>query len=92
MSTPTPTAYSLEILADADPVILIRLVERIQSLGLNPRRLTADWTDDECASIRFEFFATDANQVDLLARRAMQFTTVHTVTWSEAESGIVVSA
>jgi hypothetical protein len=83
MSTPSSTAYCLEIHADADPVVLIRLVERIQSLGLILRQLVMDWTDDERTSIRFVFSGVDADHVDVLARRVAQFTTVHTVFWSE---------
>jgi hypothetical protein len=71
----------LEILADADPVVLTRLVERIQSLGLVPRRLSAHWLTDDRLAIELVCAGLDEARIETLARRISQFTTVHSATW-----------
>src|ERR1035441_8715737 len=68
--------FCFEILADADPVVLIRLVERMQSLQLAPQHLDARWTEDR-VKIHFECSGLNEAGARILARRIEQFTTVH---------------
>ena len=79
MSPSAPTVYCLEILADADPVVLIRLVERIQSLGLIAKQLTAKWIGDERVRIEFIFAGIAEHDAQTFASRVGQFATVHSV-------------
>jgi hypothetical protein len=81
MSPLPDSGFCLVILADADPVVLIRLIERIQSLGLVSRRLSAQWLSDDGLSIELICSGLDEPHVETLTRRISQFTTVHSATW-----------
>jgi hypothetical protein len=75
--------FSIEILADADPVILIRLIERVQSLMLIPQRLTAKWLSQDTVSIEFLCAGClDKSQIETLTQRVAHFTTVHSAKWT----------
>jgi hypothetical protein len=83
----SPSVFCFEILADADPVVLIRLVERIQSLGLIPQRLEATWAEDRVI-IQLLCCGLDEAAAGTLARRIGQFTTVHSVDWSDLRADL----
>jgi hypothetical protein len=76
--------FSLVILADADPVVLIRLIERVQSLMLVPERLSARWFGNDKLSIELVCAGLDETQIETLTQRVAQFTTVHSATWTRA--------
>jgi hypothetical protein len=81
MSPLPDSGFCLAILADADPVVLVRLIERIQSLGLVSRRLSAQWLSDDRLSIELVCTGLDEPRVEILTQRISQFTTVHSATW-----------
>jgi hypothetical protein len=78
------SVFSLVVLADADPVVLIRLIERVQSLMLVPERLSARWFDQDKLSIELVCAGLDEAQIETLTQRVAQFTTVHSATWTRA--------
>jgi hypothetical protein len=78
--------FSLVILADADPVVLIRLVERVQSLRLVPERLSARWLSADELSIELICAGLDEIQIETLRQRVAQFTTVHSAAWTRVIS------
>lgn len=82
--------YCQRILADADPVLLIRLVERIQSLNLIPEQFPATWLPGDCCAVNFNFRGRDGSQVKALADRVQQFVTVRTVNWGMRASTLGV--
>ena len=86
MSPPPKSRFSLEILADADSVVLVRLVERIQSLVLIPLRLSAQWLPGERAWITPVITGADELGVETLAQRVAQFPTVHFAVWKREPS------
>jgi len=79
--SPDPT-FSLVILADPDPVVLIRLVERVQSLRFVPERLSARWLSEDELSIELICAGLDEIQIETLRQRVAQFTTVHSAAWT----------
>lgn len=81
MSSFADPTFSLLILADADAVILIRLIERIQSLALIPGHLSARWLDEHRLSIELICSGIDEPRIESLTRRVAQFTTVHSASW-----------
>ena len=81
MSALPDSAFCVVILADADPVVLIRLVERIQSLNLVPHRLAARWLTDDRLAIELILAGLDEPRIETLTQRISQFTTVHSVIW-----------
>jgi len=87
MSPPPDSCFSLVILADADPVILIRLVERIQSLALIPERLSAQWLKPDRLSIELVCAGLDEPRIETLTQRIAQFTTVHSASWTRGGHG-----
>lgn len=76
------SVFSLVVLADADPVVLIRLVERVQSLRLVPERLSARWLSENELSIELICACLDEIQIESLTQRVAQFTTVHSAAWT----------
>lgn len=79
MST-SQSVFCFEILADADPVVFIRLVERLQSLRLTPQCLEGTWDGDQL-TIQLRCCGLDDATAGTLARRSEQFTTVHVANW-----------
>jgi hypothetical protein len=79
MSALPDSAFCRVILAYADPVVLIRLVERIQSLNLVPHRLAARWLADDRLAIELILAGLDEPRIETLTGRISQFTTVHSV-------------
>jgi hypothetical protein len=90
MSQLPGSAFCLVILADADPVILIRLVERIQSLALVPQQLFAQWLTDDQVSIELVCAGLDDPGIETLARRISQFMTVHSAIWKRVPEAPVI--
>jgi hypothetical protein len=74
--------FSLVILADADPVVLIRLVERVQSLRLIAERLSARWLSEDKLSIELICAGLDEIKIETLRQRVAQFSTVHSAAWT----------
>jgi len=86
MSPPPESRFCLEVLADTDPGVLIRLVERIQSLALTPMRLSAQWFLGERVWITFVFIGADEISIETLTRRIAHFPTVHFAVWKREPS------
>ena len=82
MSPSSAPLFHLFVVADADPVVLIRLIERIQSLGLLPQHLSARWLSDDRLSIELECAGLNEARIGTLVDRISQFTTVHSVKWA----------
>jgi hypothetical protein len=80
--------FSLVIRADPDAVVLIRLVERVQSLRIVPERLLARWLSKDELSIELSFAGLDEIQIETLTQRVAQFTTVHSAAWTRVTENL----
>jgi hypothetical protein len=83
----TTLSFRLTVVADADPVVLIRLVERIQSLALVLRQFSAHRLANDLFSIELVASTVHDSSIELLAKRIAQFVTVHSAEWEPIQVG-----
>ena len=80
----TPQSYSrrrLQVVADADPGAIARVVERFQHLNIVPRRLTAEFASNNVLHIAVDVCGTTDEQLALIAGKIRQAPCVVNVYW-----------
>jgi len=80
----SPQPYSrrrLQVVADADPGALARVVERFQNLNIIPRRLTAEFSSNDTLHIAVDVFGLPDEQLALIVAKICQAPCVLNAYW-----------
>jgi hypothetical protein len=84
----SPEFYSrrrLQVVADADPGAIARVVERFQNLNIIPRRLTAEFSSNELLHIEVDVCGISAEQMALIAGKIQQSHCIVRAHWSSLD-------
>jgi hypothetical protein len=71
----------LQVVADADPGAIARVVERFQNLNIIPRRLTAEFSSNELLYIEVDVCGVAEEQLALIAAKIRQATSIVNARW-----------
>ena len=80
----TPPVYSrrrLQVVADADPGAIARVVERFQHLNIVPRRMTAEFASNDLLHIAVDVCGVPEEQLKLIAGKIRQAPCVVNAYW-----------
>lgn len=73
----------LQVVADADPTVIARVVDRFQNLNILPRRLIAEFNHD-LLHIAVDVFGMSENQLTLIAKRLCESPAIVSAHWHHA--------
>jgi hypothetical protein len=82
----TPEVYSrrrLQVVADADPGAIARVLERFQNLNIIPRRVTAEFASDDVLHIEVDVCGLSEEQLALIAGKIRQAPSIVNAYWHE---------
>ena len=71
----------LQVVADADPGALARVVERLQNLNIIPRRVTAEFASNDILHIEVDVCGLPDEQLALIAGKIRQAPCVVNAYW-----------
>jgi len=80
----SPQVYSrrrLQVVADADPGAIARVVERFHNLNIIPRRVTAEFSSNDLLHIAVDVCGIPDEQLTLIAGKIRQATSIVTAYW-----------
>ena len=80
----TPRPYSrrrLQVVADADPGAIARVIERFQNLNIVPRRVTAELSSNDILHIEVDVCGLSDEQLALIAGKIRQVPCVVNAYW-----------
>jgi hypothetical protein len=80
----SPLTYSrrrLQVLADADPGAIARVVERFQNLNIIPRRVSAEFSSNDLLHIEVDVCGIPEEQLALIAGKILQATSIVNAYW-----------
>jgi hypothetical protein len=75
----------LQVIADADPGAIARVVERFQNLNIIPRRLTAEFSSNDLLYIEVDVCGIADEQLALIAAKIRQATSIVNARWCRLE-------
>jgi hypothetical protein len=76
-----PSRRRLQVVADADPGAIARVVERFQNLNVVPRRLTAEFSSNDLLHIEVDVFGIPDEQLMLIVGKIRQATSIVNAYW-----------
>jgi hypothetical protein len=71
----------LQVVADADPTALARVLERFQNLNIVPRRVTAEFGTNDILHIAVDVFGVPEEQLALIASKVCQAASIINAHW-----------
>jgi hypothetical protein len=71
----------LQVVADADPGAIARVVERFQNLNIVPRRLTAEFASNNVLHIAVDVFGLPDEQLTLIVGKIRQTPCIVNAYW-----------
>jgi hypothetical protein len=80
----SPRPYSrrrLQVVADADPGAIARVVERFQNLNIIPRRVSAEFSSNDLLYVEVDVCGVLDEQLALIAAKIRQATSVVNAYW-----------
>jgi len=80
----SPQVYSrrrLQVVADADPGAIARIVERFQNLNIVPRRVTAEFSSNDVLHIEIDVCGISDEQLMLIVGKIRQATSIVNAYW-----------
>ena len=81
MNSATVSLLRLRVVADVDPGAIIRVIERFQNLNCIPRRFIAEFGTDERIHIQVDVCGISEAQLDVIAKKVGQATSVIGAHW-----------
>jgi hypothetical protein len=82
MNSPQPySRLRLQVVADADPGAIARVVERFQNLNNVPRRLTAEFASIDLLHIEVDVCGITDQQLSLVTDKIRQATCILNAYW-----------
>jgi hypothetical protein len=82
----SPEAYSLrrlQVVADADPGAIARVLERFQNLNIIPRRVTAEFASNDVLHVEVDVCGIAEEQLSLIASKIRQAPSTVTAHWHQ---------
>jgi hypothetical protein len=73
----------LRVVADADPTVLARVLERFQNLNIVPRRVTTEFGTNDILHIQVDVFGIPEGQLALIASKILQAPSVINAHWHQ---------
>jgi hypothetical protein len=80
----SPASFSLlrlQVVADADPTALARVLERFQNLNVVPRRVTAEFGTNDILHIAVDVCGLPEDQLGLIASKIRQAPSIINAHW-----------
>jgi hypothetical protein len=71
----------LQVVADADPGAIVRVVERFQNLNIVPRRVTAEFSSNDLLYIAVDVCGVPDEQLMLIVGKIRQATSIVNANW-----------
>jgi hypothetical protein len=71
----------LQVVADADPGAIARVVERFQNLNIIPRRVSAEFSSNDLLHIEVDVWGIADEQLALIAAKIRQSTSIVNAYW-----------
>jgi (p)ppGpp synthase/HD superfamily hydrolase len=71
----------LQVVADADPTALARVLERFQNLNIVPRRVAAECSTNDMLHIEVDVFGLPEDQLALIASKIRQAPSIINAHW-----------
>jgi hypothetical protein len=71
----------LQVVADADPGAIARVVERFQNLNIIPRRVIAEFSSNDTLYIEVDVCGISDEQMALIAAKICQATSIVNAFW-----------
>jgi hypothetical protein len=71
----------LQVVADADPGAISRVVERFQNLNIVPRRMTAEFSSNDMLHIQVDVCGVPDEQMTLIAGKIRQAPCIINAYW-----------
>ena len=81
MDSLTVSLFRLRVLADADPGVLARVIERFQNINILPRRIIAEFGVDETIHIQVDICGLPEDQIQRIATKLRQATSIVNAYW-----------
>jgi hypothetical protein len=82
MNSPQPySRRRLQVVADADPGAIARVVERFQNLNIIPRRVSAEFSSRDLLHIEVDVCGLSDDQLELIAGKIRQAPCIVNVYW-----------
>jgi hypothetical protein len=75
----------LQVVADADPGAIARVVERFQNLNIVPRRLTAEFSSTDLLHIEVDVCGIDDRQLALIVGKIRQSLSIVNAYWHQLD-------
>ena len=82
----SPEVYSrrrLQVVADADPGAIARVLERFQNLNIIPRRVTAEFASNDVLHIEVDVCGLPEEQLVLIAGKIRQAPSIVNAYWHQ---------
>jgi len=79
-----PQNYSrrrLQVVADADPSAISRVIERFQNLNIIPRRVIAEFASNDLLHIAVDVFGLHDEQLTLIVGKILQAPSIVNAYW-----------
>jgi hypothetical protein len=80
-SPPTYFRLRLQVVADADPGAIARVIERFQNLNIVPRRLTAEFASNDVLHVAVDVCGVPDEQLMLIASKIRQAPSIVNAYW-----------
>ena len=81
MSSPEFSLLRLRVVADADPGVLARVLERFQNLNVLPRRVMAEWATTGMIHIEVDLAGPSEEMLTLVAAKLGQVPSIINAYW-----------
>jgi hypothetical protein len=80
-SPQTVSRRRLQVVADADPGAIARVIERFQNLNIVPRRITAEFSSNHMLHIEVEVSGIPDEQLTLIAGKICRASCIVNAYW-----------
>jgi hypothetical protein len=77
----TVSRRRLQVIADADPGAIARVVERFQNLNIVPRRISAEFSSNDLLHIEVDICGISDEQLSLIAGKVRQAACIINAYW-----------
>jgi hypothetical protein len=80
-SQPPYSRRRLQVVADADPGAIARVVERFHNLNIIPRRVVAEFSSNDVRHIEVDVCGLPDEQLAMIAGKILQATSIVNAYW-----------
>jgi hypothetical protein len=80
-SQDTSPLLRLQVVADADPTAIARVVDRFQNLNVLPRRLIAEFSTNDLLHIAVDVFGMSESQLTLIVAKLRESPMIVSARW-----------